>query len=415
MDAGCSPENLRTLASCELPGIQDLTRLLGSASRDCSDELTKTTRNAFQFLRTNGCLDSMPHIKEMSKADTMLNLLQQPYKYSNLTTCFAHLMSARRAFVDALSQETQSKIAPAPPEGITTTITSTPSAVTEGHEAPVRGPSLWIALVAGALAGLAVDLSLFPLDTIKTRLQSTSGFRASGGFRGLYQGIGSIALGSAPSSALFFLAYTFAGTRIARIIGETVLGHLAATTIAELAASVVRVPADVVKSRQQVEQLGGSVISSSLWTAIAKVYEEGTRPNSRSRFGVFYTGWLSTIVREIPFGCIQFPLFEFLKSVANQGEAEQLSMFRTAVCGMMAGSVAGFLTTPLDVVKTRIMLAEHGATGIFAVLARIIRQDGFVGLFKGALPRTLWISAGGAIFLGGYDGFVRAFETYYTD
>lgn len=53
-------------------------------------------------------------------------------------------------------------------------------------------------LQSGALAGLAVDLSLFPLDTIKTRLQSEAGFLAAGGFRGVYAGIGSVAIGSAP-------------------------------------------------------------------------------------------------------------------------------------------------------------------------------------------------------------------------
>jgi len=56
-----------------------------------------------------------------------------------------------------------------------------------------------IAAAAGAFAGVSVDLSLFPIDTIKTRLQAPGGFRASGGWRGIYKGIGSVATGSAPS------------------------------------------------------------------------------------------------------------------------------------------------------------------------------------------------------------------------
>jgi solute carrier family 25 S-adenosylmethionine transporter 26 len=43
-----------------------------------------------------------------------------------------------------------------------------------------------------------VDLSLFPIDTIKTRLQSEKGFLGAGGFRGLYKGIGSPAVGAMP-------------------------------------------------------------------------------------------------------------------------------------------------------------------------------------------------------------------------
>jgi len=56
-----------------------------------------------------------------------------------------------------------------------------------------------IAATAGAFAGVAVDLSLFPIDTIKTRLQAPGGFLANGGWHGIYKGIGSVATGSAPS------------------------------------------------------------------------------------------------------------------------------------------------------------------------------------------------------------------------
>lgn len=54
-------------------------------------------------------------------------------------------------------------------------------------------------LLSGACAGLAVDLSLFPLDTLKTRLQAQGGFFVNGGWTGVYRGMGSIAVGSAPS------------------------------------------------------------------------------------------------------------------------------------------------------------------------------------------------------------------------
>ncbi len=41
------------------------------------------------------------------------------------------------------------------------------------------------ALISGALAGVLVDLILYPLDTIKTRLQAANGFFLAGGFTGL--------------------------------------------------------------------------------------------------------------------------------------------------------------------------------------------------------------------------------------
>ena len=72
---------------------------------------------------------------------------------------------------------------------------------------PVGEPSFVTALVAGGLAGTSVDVALFPIDTLKTRLQSPQGFLKSGGFRGIYNGLGSAAAGSAPGAALFFSSY----------------------------------------------------------------------------------------------------------------------------------------------------------------------------------------------------------------
>jgi hypothetical protein len=48
------------------------------------------------------------------------------------------------------------------------------------------------------MAGTSVDLLFFPIDTIKTRLQSAQGFVQAGGFKGVYRGVGSVVVGSAP-------------------------------------------------------------------------------------------------------------------------------------------------------------------------------------------------------------------------
>jgi len=63
------------------------------------------------------------------------------------------------------------------------------------------GPDFVTSLVSGALAGLSVDLMFYPIDTVKTRLQSAQGFWKSGGFHGVYRGMGSVAVGSAPGGA----------------------------------------------------------------------------------------------------------------------------------------------------------------------------------------------------------------------
>ncbi|XP_066899799.1 mitochondrial S-adenosylmethionine carrier protein isoform X3 [Kogia breviceps] len=70
-------------------------------------------------------------------------------------------------------------------------------------------PGFTASLVAGGVAGVCVDLILFPLDTIKTRLQSPQGFNKAGGFRGIYAGVPSAAIGSFPNAAAFFITYEY--------------------------------------------------------------------------------------------------------------------------------------------------------------------------------------------------------------
>ena len=49
---------------------------------------------------------------------------------------------------------------------------------------------------------MGVDIILYPMDTIKTRLQSEQGFRVAGGFRGLFNGLAPATIASAPNGDL---------------------------------------------------------------------------------------------------------------------------------------------------------------------------------------------------------------------
>lgn len=175
----------------------------------------------------------------------------------------------------------------------------------------------------------------------------------------------------------------------------------------EFVSCLIRVPTEVVKSRTQTGAYG--VGSSSLTTAVNTLRYEGVRG--------FYRGFGITIAREIPFTSIQFPLYEWLKRTlsANYLEGKRPNSAEAAVCGSIAGGIAAALTTPLDVVKTRVMLEARkpGLDGKAAPspsvlsfpsrLVSIAANEGVKTLFSGWVPRTIAIGAGGAVFLGIYD------------
>ncbi|EPS43399.1 hypothetical protein H072_2595 [Dactylellina haptotyla CBS 200.50] len=264
------------------------------------------------------------------------------------------------------------------------------------------------ALLAGAVAGLTVDLTLFPLDTLKTRLQSSSGFLASGGFRNVYRGIGSVFLGSAPGAALFFVSYegvkNSAFTKTYLGGQDTPLASMLAGAVGEVAACTVRVPVEVVKQRAQATGAGSSLSAVKYVVGLGK---------DRGVMGVWremYRGYGVTIMREIPFTVIQFPLWEGMKrwTVKYRGGGERRATgLESAVCGSVAGGFAAAVTTPLDVLKTRMMLSEKSISAA-SMLRKIVREEGAKKLLSGIGPRVMWISAGGAVFLGAYTGAANA-------
>ncbi|XP_050169196.1 S-adenosylmethionine mitochondrial carrier protein isoform X3 [Myiozetetes cayanensis] len=159
-------------------------------------------------------------------------------------------------------------------------------------------------------------------------------------------------------------------------------------------ACLIRVPSEVVKQRAQV-----SPSSSTLRILSHTLYHEGVQG--------LYRGYKSTVLREIPFSLVQFPLWESLKDLWSWKQGHVVDSWQSAVCGAFAGGFAAVVTTPLDVAKTRIMLAKAGsrnASGnVLTALGGIWRTQGLSGLFAGVVPRMAAISLGGFIFLGTYE------------
>ncbi|GAB7352427.1 hypothetical protein MBLNU459_g2846t1 [Dothideomycetes sp. NU459] len=251
-------------------------------------------------------------------------------------------------------------------------------------------------LLAGAVAGSTVDISLYPLDTLKTRLQSSSGFLAAGGFKGVYAGVGSAIVGSAPGAALFFVTYDGIKRAFGSSSASSTGVHMLAASLGEVAACAVRVPTEVVKQRAQAKQYPSSL--SALSSIVALRHSRGVG----AMFRELYRGWSITVMREVPFTVIQFPLWEGLKrwAAARDGRTTATAV-ESALFGSLSGAVAAAATTPLDVLKTRMMLAKEKEP-VAGMVSRILREEGSGAFFKGVGPRTMWISIGGAVFLGSY-------------
>ena len=78
----------------------------------------------------------------------------------------------------------------------------------------------------------------------------------------------------------------------------------------------------------------------------------------------------------------------------------------TAVAAGSSGSVSALITTPVDVVKTRIMLGAGNKVrnrGALTVAKEITRVDGVRGLFKGGSLRSAWTALGMGLYLGIYE------------
>ncbi len=234
----------------------------------------------------------------------------------------------------------------------------------------------------------------------------------------MYAGLPSALLGSMPSAASFFLVYD--GVKRALIDpqrpspGGQTSAHMLASSLGEVAACAIRVPTEVVKQRAQAGLFGGSALRA-FQDIVALRRTDGAATMVRE----LYRGGAVTVMREIPFTIVQFSLWESLKARYSRrqhrrtGRPEGLvTATESAVFGSVAGAVAAGLTTPLDVLKTRIMLARKDPAagpssttkraGPVRVLRQIWTTEGAAGLFRGFVPRVGWISTGGAIFLGTY-------------
>ena len=72
-----------------------------------------------------------------------------------------------------------------------------------------------------------------------------------------------------------------------------------------------------------------------------------------------------------------------------------------AMAGGVAGACAAMVTTPLDVIRTRHVLSTE-RRHVLATVRAVYAEGGLRGFCRGMLPRTLYMGAGGVVYLGMY-------------
>lgn len=179
--------------------------------------------------------------------------------------------------------------------------------------------------------------------------------REEGIRRGLYGGITPAFLGSFPGTVIFFGTYEWSKRGLLDLGINPTLSFLAAGFFADFAASFVYVPSEVLKTRLQLQgrynnphYKSGYNYRSTIDAARTIIRKEG--------FSALFHGYKATIGRDLPFSALQFAFYERAQQLAKRsaGDHHNIGLALEILTASSSGGLAGLLTCPLDVVKTRI-------------------------------------------------------------
>ncbi|KAL7155672.1 hypothetical protein ABFS83_03G092000 [Erythranthe nasuta] len=270
---------------------------------------------------------------------------------------------------------------------------------------------------AGGIAGAFTYVCLHPLDTIKTKLQTKGASEIykgafdvivktfqSRGVLGFYSGVSAVIVGSTFSSAVYFGTCEF-GKSILSQIGNypVLLIPPTAGAMGNIVSSAIMVPKELITQRMQAGAKGRS------WEVVLRILE-------KDGFLGLYAGYSATLLRNLPAGVLSYSSFEYLKAaVLRETQKANLEPLQSVCCGALAGAISASLTTPLDVVKTRLMTQGHGEAvnkvaaemygGVRCTVKQILKEEGWVGFTRGMGPRVFYSACFSAI---GYFAFETA-------
>ncbi|KAI0877016.1 mitochondrial carrier domain-containing protein [Hypoxylon argillaceum] len=272
----------------------------------------------------------------------------------------------------------------------------------------------------GSVAGAFGAFMVYPIDLVKTRMQNQRGadpgqrlyknsvdcFRkvvANEGFRGLYSGVLPQLVGVAPEKAIKLTVNDMVrGVFTDKKSGQILLPYeILAGGTAGACQVVFTNPLEIVKIRLQVQ---GEMVKAT----------EGAQKRSAMwivrNLGLkgLYKGASACLLRDVPFSAIYFPTYNHLKKdLFGESPTKKLGVVQLLTAGAIAGMPAAYLTTPCDVIKTRLQVearkGDTSYTGLRHAAKTILKEEGFKAFFKGGPARILRSSPQFGFTLAAYE------------
>ncbi|ODQ46207.1 hypothetical protein PICMEDRAFT_33852 [Pichia membranifaciens NRRL Y-2026] len=245
-------------------------------------------------------------------------------------------------------------------------------------------------LLAGAFAGVMEHTIMFPIDSIKTRMQtlkikSTDGIiasfskiSASEGAFALWRGVSSVVLGAGPAHAIYYLV--FETTKTALCNNKHPLIASVSGVAATITSDALMTPFDVVKQRMQ--NNNNTHTFRSIYKTSSHIYRtEGPR--------AFFVSYPTTLILSIPFAALNFGIYEFSSDRLNPDQ--HYNPIIHCVSGGISGAFAAAITTPLDCIKTVLQTKSiPEAHGLVSAARGLYLQGGIHSFTRGLKPRVVF-------------------------
>jgi solute carrier family 25 iron transporter 28/37 len=275
-------------------------------------------------------------------------------------------------------------------------------------------------VIAGATAGLVEHSCMFPVDLVKTRLQSLKqpgqpkyatirqafgSILKTEGFFGMYRGLTAVLISALPSHALYFTTYEKVKQRLTPTNSNanrpSTLTAGTAGVCATIAHDLFVTPLDVVKQRMQVYNSPYKTISSGIKSVYSHLGMRG-----------FYAAFPLTLTMNIPYTAVHFIVYENLKHLLH-AENEKEKPWKHLICGAGAGMIGGLVSNPFDVVKTRVQTQEFENFHTVKQVARqIYSENGWKSFMTGVSARMLYFAPSAAITWVTYEQLKRLFADH---